>query len=148
MNNPTNLDIMTAINENTQATKDLKQELRGLIEIQQRLIHERLGVPTPPPPVEYGEDKPKKTNIMKIADFNEGRIGISGGSTFDYKTVIKTAGCNKWDPPSKTWTGPRSCLNKLIQDLESLDLKKDQDFLMDVKSEDTPEEPEGFGAGF
>lgn len=36
--------------------KDLRKDFRGLIEIQQRLIHERLGVSLPPPPKEYGSD--------------------------------------------------------------------------------------------
>ena len=33
--------------------KNVKKEPKGLIEIQQRLVHERLAVPVPEPPVEY-----------------------------------------------------------------------------------------------
>lgn len=122
--------------------KDLKKELRGLIEINQRLIHERLGVTAPPPPKEYGEDSvPVK---MEITDAGPGFIKISGSQTYDFKSKIKEAAPTniaKWDGPTKSWKMPGQYLDQLIKNLESVNLKKDKDFKVLVKNTFTKEEP-------
>jgi hypothetical protein len=129
--------------------KELKKELRGLIEIQQRLIHERLGVAVPPPPKEYGEETTSKSNKIEITDFSEGRIKVSG-NTFDYKTAIKEAGQAKWENSSKSWSLPSSSLDALVKNLEGLNLVSGKDFVVNVTTvvNDEEEAPdEGFGSG-
>ena len=143
------IPVMETLVEIKTMIKELKKELRGLIEIQQRLIHERLGVTVPPSPKEYGEETSAKSNKIEITDFSEGRIKVSG-NTFDYKTAIKEAGQAKWENSSKSWSLPASSLNNLVKNLEGLNLVSGKDFVVNVttvieEEEDTPDE--GFGSG-
>ena len=137
--------------------KNVKKELRGLIEIQQRLIHERLGVTPPAPPKEYGEDPGKKVKNIEIINYTPGRIGVVG-NTYDYNSAIKSAASDnderaKWDPaPSKVWHMSEKCLGSLIENLRALDLEEGTDFVVSAKPEEKPDEEkpekEGFGSGF
>jgi len=127
--------------------KDLKKEFKGLIEIQQRLIHERLGVPIPASPKEYGEDTNLK-NKIEISDFSDGRIKVSG-NTFDYKSAIKEAGQAKWEQTTKSWSLPIESLEKLVENFKDLKLVEAKDFVVNVKQTIKDENPtEGFGNGF
>ena len=92
------------IDEVKSMIKDLKKELKGLIEIQQRLIHERLGVAAPPPPKEYGEE-PSSKNKIEIVDSGKNRIRVSG-NTFTVKDTIKDSGECKWEGGTKLWSLP------------------------------------------
>jgi hypothetical protein len=141
--------IKKEFDEVKQMIKDLKKELKGLIEIQQRLIHERLGVAVPPSPREFGEEAGSSKNKIEISDFSEGRIKVSG-NTFDYKMAIKDAGPAKWEQESKSWSLPLKSLDKLVKNLEGLNLVVNKDFVIKVnqtKDVDS-EESEGFGTGF
>jgi len=118
--------------------KDLKKEFKSLIEIQQRLIHERLGVPVPAPPKEYGEESSSssssKSNKIEITNFGSDRIKVSG-NTFDYKTAIKEAGTAKWENASKSWSLPIDALDKLVKNFEGINLVANKDFVVSVKRE-------------
>ena len=126
-------EIKSELAEIKTMIKDFKKNLRGLVEIQQRLVHERLGVPVPVSPKEYGEEstsKPVKINIISIDD---NRIRISG-NTFDFKTPIKEAGQAKWEQGTKSWSLPADCLDQLIKNLEAVNLVKDTDFSVSVNN--------------
>ena len=152
-----NEEILAAIAEVKENQADLKKlvsdtkkELRGLIELQQRLIHERLGVAPPAPPVEYAQPEGKKVKNIQIIDYKDGRIGVVG-NTYDYNSAIKGAAAvnderAKWDPaPAKTWHMPANCLDALIENLRALDLEEGKDF--EVKATRSEEKDEGFGSG-
>ena len=129
--------------------KNLKRELQGLIEIQQKLIHERLGSAIPSPPKEYGEEPGAKSASsigIDISSSGKDRINITGKRTFDIRDSIKEAGSAKFDQATKTWSLPLNCLQKLITNLESLNLKKGVDFIVNVKDQDGDGDG-GFGSG-
>jgi len=139
-------EIKTLINSLREEVKGVRSELKGLIEIQQRLIHERLGVPVPPAPKEFGEEPGTSKNKIEITDASEsGRIKISG-KTFDYNNTIKAAGQAKWDGSSKTWSMSIDALDNLILGLESCKLVRDKDFTVKVSKNSSKDS--GFGSGF
>jgi hypothetical protein len=134
--------------------KGFKNELKGLIEIQQRLVHERLGVPVPAAPKEYGEEQTVKTVKINIASLGSDRIRVSG-NTFEFKTAIKDAGSAKWEQGTKSWSLPSESLDQLIKNFEDVNLIRDTDFSVNVSEETTvkktdndSELTEGFGSGF
>jgi len=146
-------DIKESLAEIKTLIKDFKKDLKGLVEIQQRLIHERLGVTAPPPPKEYGEDtvvvsKAKgKTGLkMDIVNLDDNRIRVSG-KTYDYMLAIKDSGSASFDKESKSWTLPLGSLNKLILNFEAIGLSRDVDFSVNVTGT-IPAEESGFGSGF
>ncbi len=129
-----------------------EKNLRGLIEIQQRLVHERLGVAVPISPKEYGEESNSKTTLkIDISNLGDDRIKVSG-KTFDYKDAIKEAGSAKFDQVSKSWSLPLDSLNQLIKNFEAVNLVRDTDFSVNVDGENSEkqneEEEDGFGSGF
>lgn len=100
-----------------QCAKEVKNEVRGLIEIQQRIIHQTMGVPVPPKPqplTEYGT----KYGI-EITKLGDDRVKISGKKTFEIREVIKSAGNGnaKFDQDTKTWSIPLHCLGNLVDKL-------------------------------
>jgi len=128
-----NSDLLNELNELKTLVKSLQKEFKGLVEINQRLIHERLGVAPPPPPKEYGEESTSKSSkAIEIQDFTKGRIKVSG-NTFKYKDSIKDAGGCKWEGDIKSWSLPIDSLNKLIINLEDLELVNGKDFVVNVK---------------
>lgn len=158
-------EIKKDIAEIKTIVKGFKKELKGLVEIQQRLVHERLGVPVPAAPKEYGEEPVNKAKI-NIVSLGDDRIRVSG-NTFDYKSTIKEAGISKWEQATKSWSGPLENLDQLVKALEAINLVKDVDFVVDVnientedtedtedkkqedkKQEGTNSEDEGFGSGY
>lgn len=128
-------EIKESLNELKTMIKDIRRDFKGLIEIQQRLIHERLNVPMPNPPVEYGEESAvvskKKNEGIVISDFSDGRIKITG-NTFNYRDTIKSIGGSKWEANTKVWSVPSSELEDLVTKLESLKLTNGKDFTVDV----------------
>jgi hypothetical protein len=134
-------DIRKDLAEIKTIVKSFKKELKGLVEIQQRLVHERLGVPVPPAPKEYGEEPANKAKI-NIVSLGEDKIRVSG-NTFDFKSTIKEAGISKWEQATKSWSGPLECLDQLISALEAVNLVKDVDFIVDVKEGDNKGENKG-----
>ncbi len=146
-------EIKSDLNEIKTITKEFKKSLKGLVEIQQRLIHERLGVPVPAPPNEYGEETTAKTAKINIISIADDRIRVSG-NTFDFKAAIKEAGFAKWEQGTKSWALPSDCLNKLIKNLEAVNLVNGTDFSVNVeestnkKEESEVEDVGGFGSGF
>ncbi len=125
---------------------NIQKELKGLIEIQQRLIHERLKVPMPPPPTEYGEEKVAKSAgsecKIQIVSFGQDRIRISG-NTFDYRPLIKSCGPAKWEGELKSWSLPVSSLKTIIEKFKEINLEMDKDFKVDVKEQEQTEEDNG-----
>lgn len=124
-------DLKKELTEIKTIVKGFKNELKGLVEIQQKLIHERLGVPIPPSPKEYNEEtsvKLPKINIISIPD-NYIRVA---GNTFDFKSAIKDAGYAKWEQTTKSWSLPTNCLDKLISNFETLGLVRDVDFSIGI----------------
>jgi hypothetical protein len=126
--------------------KDFKKNLKGLVEIQQRLVHERLSVPIPPSPKEYGEESSHKPKIT-ITSIDGDRIRIAG-NTFDFRTAIKNAGTAKWEGGTKSWSLSSECLDQLIQNLEAVNLVRDTDFSVNVKNGTEDGTGGGFGSGF
>ncbi len=149
-----NAELKEGQNEIKTMIKGVKQELRGLIEIQKRLIHERLGVPNPPASTEYAQPEGKKIKNIEIKNYTDGRISIAG-NTFDYNSAIKAAATDngqraRWEPaPHKLWHMPEDCLDSLVENLRNLDLEEGKDFSVDVKrSEAKAEASDEFGSGF
>jgi hypothetical protein len=152
-------DLKNELTEVKTIVKGFKKELKGLVEIQQRLVHERLSAPLPPPPKEYGEEITTKGAKINITSIDGDRIRISG-NTFDFRTAIKNAGIAKWEGGTKSWSLPSECLDQLIQNLEAVNLVRDTDFSVNVKdntgvngdSESSKKRAEsedgGFGSGF
>lgn len=118
--------IQKELSEIKELIKGFKHELKGLIEIQQRLVHERIGAPIPPSPsVEEPIKKSTKINILVTGD----NCKVSG-NTFDYRDTIKSVGHVKWEQETKSWVLSSSCLESLISGLESRNLVKDTDFII------------------
>lgn len=148
-------DIKANLIEIKLLVKEYKKNLKGLVEIQQRLVHERLGVTPPPPPKEYGEEETTNKPKINITSLGSDRIRVAG-NTFDFKSAIKDAGFAKWEQSTKSWSLPSDSLDQLIKNLEAVNLKKDADFSVDVteevKKEQTSSDPDpddgGFGSGF
>lgn len=145
--------IKTDVLEIKTLVKDFKKNLRGLIEIQQRLVHERLGTTVPISPKEYGEETSNKTKI-EISNAGNDSIKVSG-KTFDFKEAIKSSGAAKFDQGSKSWTLPLDCLDKLVKNFEAINLVKGTDFSVNVTVDESSkktisdsEEEDGFGSGF
>lgn len=132
--------------EITLKISNIQKELKGLIEIQQRLIHERLKVPMPPPPTEYGEEKISKPVSsdckIQIVSFGQDRIRISG-NTFEYRPLIKSCGPAKWEGELKSWSLPVSSLKTIIEKFKDINLEMDKDFKVDVKEQELTEEDNG-----
>lgn len=103
--------------------RNLKKELKGLVQINQVLIHERLNVPIPPPPKEYGEETVVNAKII-IKKSGE-RASISGKSSFEYKDLIKESanGTARFESSSKSWMIDPKYISILVQKLEAKGLK-------------------------
>lgn len=111
---------------------DLKDEFKGLIEIQQKLVHERLNAPTPAAPVSVVEKSNNKKLITISKDMNS---IVLTGNTFDYNSLIKeTAKENdtsaKWESSKKAWILNEECLDDLIKKFENAGLYRDTDFIV------------------
>lgn len=121
--------------------KDLRKEFRGLIEIQKRLIHERLGVPIPPPSNEYAQPEGKKPSSIEIKNYGDGRISIQG-NTYEYNSAIKEAASSngekaRWEPaPQKLWHVSDKCLSSLIENFRNVGLEEGKDFTVNVKTDE------------
>jgi len=143
-------DLKKELIEVKTIVKGFKKELKGLVEIQQRLVHERLNVPVPPPPKEYGEETTSKAKI-NITAIDSDRIRVAG-NTFDFKAAIKEAGAAKWEQGTKSWSLPSESLDQLIKNLEAVNLVRDTDFSVnidgEIKKTRAESEDGGFGSGF
>jgi hypothetical protein len=120
----------------------VQKEFRSLVEIQQRLIHERLKVPMPPPPTDYSEAKTVKSISdykIQISSFGQDRIRISG-NTFDYRPLIKSCGPAKWEGELKSWSLPQSSLKTIIEKFKEINLEVDKDIKVDVRNIESIEE--------
>lgn len=92
-------------------------QTRALVDVQKKLIHERLKVPEPESravPVE----PPAMTKVAKkqvqvtVTRLNAKQISV-GGRTFDFNALIKASGPAKFEPSNKTWTLPIESLAAL-----------------------------------
>ncbi len=119
-------EVRAKLEEIISLINGFKRDLKGLVEIQQRLIHERLGVQMPNPPKEYGEET-KSTLKIDVTYLGSEQIKVSG-KTFDYKTAIKEAGPAKFDTSSKSWILSSECLENLIKNFENVGLVSGTDF--------------------
>ncbi len=140
--------ILSVKNELLVEINKIRKDLQGLIEIQQKLIHERLNVSVPPPPKEYGVEKIVnniENNInykITISQFGSDRIKITGKGTFDHKNVIKESGQARWEGELKFWSLPSSCTETLINKFKGVGLIIDKDICVNVTrtvQEDTEE---------
>jgi len=152
-------EIKKDVAEIKTTVKSFKKELKGLVEIQQRLVHERLGAPVPLPPKEYGEESSSKSIGIELTSTSDDRIKISGKKSFDIKETVKQSAPSKakFNAGDKSWSIPSEYLDTLIANLEALNLVKDKDFSVNVtggntggiiKKEDSDTEDGGFGSGF
>lgn len=110
--------------------ENIKNELKGLLEINQRLIHERLGVPPPPPP---SNDNNNNKNIIIIKKHDLNKIIVSG-NTYNYKEDIKKSGNCNFDKTTKSWILDHESINDLINNLENLGLEENKDFINEAGS--------------
>jgi hypothetical protein len=120
--------------------KDLKKNFKGLVEINQRLIHERLNVPVPPPPKDFGEENKTATKSsakITISNFGD-RIKITG-QTYDYRPLIKEVGCAKWEGEIKAWSLPLDSLKTLLEKFKEANMLVDRDIKVDVKESNIKE---------
>lgn len=111
----------------------LKDELKGLIEIQQKLVHERLGAPIPPPPTNVSEKQNNKI-ITITKDINS--ILVTG-NTYSYNSLIKECAKDRntsaqWNASKKAWILNEDCLEDLVKKLENSGLNKETDFVVKV----------------
>lgn len=114
-------------------TNILDNDLKALISVQQRLIHERLGVPMPAEPtVGICTASATKTNNRTInIDLAEnGKIRVSGKNTYDFKDAIKGNRMGTFEAGTKTWLVPSSDLSGLISRLEGVGLTDGTDFVV------------------
>lgn len=150
MSNDIILEEIKKLNENLKSMEielaskisNLQKEFKSLVEIQQRLIHERLKVPMPPPPTDYSEEKTVKNNNdckIQIVSFGQDRIRISG-NTFDYRPLIKSCGSAKWEGELKSWSLPLSSLKTVIEKFKEINLEVDKDIKVDVKNIESVED--------
>jgi hypothetical protein len=164
-------EIKKELSEIKTLVKDFKKNLKGLVEIQQRLVHERLGAPVPIPPKEYGEETNSKSAGIELSSTADDRIKISGKKSFDIKETIKESAPSKakFNASDKSWSIPAEYLDDLITNLEAINLIRDKDFIVNItgqsskkvggnvikKQEEEEEdgidsnvEESGFGSGF
>ncbi len=130
--------------------KKLRNELKGLIEIQQQLVHERLGVPLPPPPsTEESKGTSGGTFGLEISNFGDKRIKITGKNTFNVKDHIKEVGQASFEKETKSWSLPSDCLENLIKKFESIKLVRGVDFSVTATMPviNTVEEEDKFDSG-
>lgn len=134
------------IEELKQIIKQMKNDLKGLVEIQQRLIHERLNVPCPPSPIEY-VDEPRKKSTIEIKNHSDDKIIVSG-KTYDVKDAIKLCRA-KFDNDTKSWILNIDSLDVLTEKFKQLGLEEGKDFISEVKvpKKKEPEEQEDGGFG-
>jgi hypothetical protein len=128
--------------ELTLKISNIHKEFKSLVEIQQRLIHERLKVPMPPPPTDYSEEKIVKNNTdykINITSFGQDKIRISG-NTFEYRPLIKSCGYAKWEGELKSWSLPLSSLKTVIEKFKEINLEVDKDIKVDVRTVELYEE--------
>jgi hypothetical protein len=108
----------------------MKDEFKGLVEIQQQLIHGRLGAPVPAP-VSTVEKQSNKT-ITILQDL--GKLVVTG-NTYNYNSLIKESAKDNdmsavWNGSKKAWELNERCLDTLVNKLEEAGLKKNSDFVV------------------
>ncbi len=146
--------IMNVKNEMMTEINKIRKDLQGLIEIQQKLIHERLNVSVPPPPKEYGVEKIVnniENNInykITISPFGSDRIKITGKGTFDHKNVIKDSGPARWEGELKFWSLPISCTETLINKFKGVGLIVDKDICLCITRNIQEADEESVGETF
>lgn len=114
--------VRSTLKDLVKEVKDLKKEYKCLIEVQQKLIHERLGVPVPTQPITYGETKknPKIINITR--DSNE---LVITGNTFNHRSLIKdiAKGKAQWNNDLKGWNIPGEYEDDLIKEFKKINIE-------------------------
>jgi hypothetical protein len=114
--------VRSTLKDLVKEVKDLKKEYKCLIEVQQKLIHERLGVPVPTQPITYGETKknPKIINITR--DSNE---LVITGNTFNHRSLIKdiAKGKAQWNNDLKGWNIPGEYEDDLIKEFKKMSVE-------------------------
>lgn len=124
-------EVKEEIKEMKTIILSLKDELKGLVEIQQRLIHERLGAPTPLPPAN-NTDRINNKIITISKDLNS---ILLTGNTYAYNSIIKDAAkeCNttaQWNSSKKAWVLNEECLDNVIKKFIDSGLVRDTDFVI------------------
>lgn len=150
------------LNEKINENNDFNDKFKGLIEIQQRLIHERLGAPIPAPipaPTQVASASVTSTNDnskkISLCKYNDDKFYVKG-NTFEYNNLIKLVATEnnekaKWEPaPSKFWILPNNCLNSLIEKFDELNVEYniniDNSNLQQLSSKKLECEENGFGS--
>lgn len=109
------------------------QENKGLVEIQARLIHERLGVQVPVT-INTHPTTPAPTvnkNIIEVTNYGIDRVKLVG-NTFNKRDLIKSCGQAKWENNDKCWTLPLDLLEVIESKFVESGLQKDVDFVINV----------------
>ena len=115
----------------TTKVSELRQELKGLVEVQQKLIHVQLGAPIPPKPKEYGEEVNNSSKIQ-ITNTLDGKSIKVSGKTYDYMSLIKEAGPAKFEKDTKSWILPMDSLDSLVQKLQCAKMSQGKDYTLNV----------------
>jgi|JI9StandDraft_1071089.scaffolds.fasta_scaffold00916_16 hypothetical protein len=110
------------------------QENKGLVEIQTRLIHERLGVQIPVTINTHPTTPAAPTvnkNIIEVTNYGIDRVKLVG-NTFNKRDLIKSCGQAKWENNDKCWTLPLDLLEVIESKFVESGLQKDVDFVINV----------------
>lgn len=117
--------ILNSLKDDMKEVLDKEVQLKGLIEINQRLIHEQLGTKNPSEVianqknvVDENNKKAERMNVRKnvlIESEKEGWLKLSGKGTFDAKAFIKQVDGRKWDTKLNSWLIPTDGLTQLTR---------------------------------
>lgn len=115
--------MLNSLRDDMREVLDKEVQLKGLIEINQRLIHEQLGTPNASEVVKSQknvvDEKKKKEESGKkrknvLIEVDGDNLKISG-NTFDARVYIKQMNGAKWDGPTTSWLVPTDSLTELTQ---------------------------------
>jgi len=126
------IEIKNMINSLSTKVSEIRQELKGLVEVQQRLIHVQLGAPIPPKPKEFGEETSSSGAKIQISNNTDGKTIKITGKTYDYMACIKECGNAKFDKDTKSWNLPIDAVDTLVKKLKSMNLVEEKDFTVKV----------------
>lgn len=126
-----------------------KNNIRGLVETNSTLIHERLKTPTPiittpdsMSQISQPSSKNNNTTIINITDANNGMVRVYGTNTFKYRDIIKKSGQGKavWVSSTKEWMIPKQYYEGLVDELTTnFSLLMGENIIVSVNSsEDDP----------
>ena len=108
-------ELSSGVKKLSEENHHIRLENKALVDVQKKLVHERLKVPEPenraaePPAMSKVAKKQAQVTVTRISP---SQISV-GGQSFHYNSWIKAAGPARFEKDSKTWTLPIECLGAL-----------------------------------